>query len=255
MEEEGLKVKKLSKAINGLKIVTGVTVSFLPGRITSLIGPNGAGKTTLFHLVTGELKADNGSIIYRGENITALPPYKIARKGIGRLFQDVRIFENLTTLENVASSCYSHKVETPWFPFLNMRSKKEINKDVMEKASFWLDFVGLSDMKNSPASFLSYGQQKLLSVARLLAGGFTLFLLDEPTAGLSPVMIKKVLDLLEKIVSEDKNKTIVLVEHDMGVVRDIADWVYFMNEGRISFFGRTDHVLGDKEVREIYLGL
>lgn len=255
MKREGLKIKRVNKAINGLKIVDNVTASFLTGRITALIGPNGAGKTTLFHLISGELKADGGDIFYMGDNITALPPYKVAQRGIGRLFQDVRIFENLTVLENVASSCYSYKAETPWFPFIKLKNIGDVKKDAAKKALFWLDFVGLSDMENAPASALSYGQQKLLSIARLLAGGFTVFLLDEPTAGLNPLMIRKVLALLEKIVAEEKDKTIVLVEHDMGVVRDIADWVYFMNEGRISFFGRTDHVLGDKEVREIYLGL
>jgi ABC-type branched-subunit amino acid transport system ATPase component len=115
--------------------------------------------------------------------------------------------------------------------------------------------VDLSEKKNHPAASLSYGQQKLLAIARLLAGGFSLLLLDEPTAGLNPVMIKNVLRLLEKIITEDPTKTVVLVEHNMGVVNEVADWVYFMNEGRIAFFGRTDHVLGDKEVREIYLGL
>lgn len=250
-----LKIKKVSKHINGLKLIDNVTASFLPGRITALIGPNGAGKTTLFNLFTGELKADSGEIVFRGENITARPPYKIARKGIGRLFQDVRVFDNLSVFDNVASACYDYQSETPWFPFLKANKMRALNNKISEKVAFYLDFVGLSDMKESPAHSLSYGQQKLLAIARLLAGGYSLLLLDEPTAGLNPVMIKKVLGLLERIVNEKKNKTIILVEHDMSVVTEVADWVYFMNEGRIAFFGRTDHVLGDKEVREIYLGL
>ncbi len=252
---EKLKIKNVSKAINGLRIVDHVTASFLPGRITGLIGPNGAGKTTLFHLITGELRTDSGEINYRGEDITFLPPYRVARKGIGRLFQDVRVFENLTVSENVVSACYDHSVETPWFPFLKKKRWKILERESKEKSDYYIDYVGLMEMKDVPASSLSYGQQKLLAITRLLAGGFSLLLLDEPTAGLNPVMIKRVLNILKRIVEEDQGKTIVLVEHDMSVVTEVADWVYFMNEGRIAFFGRTDHVLGDKEVREIYLGL
>ena len=132
---------------------------------------------------------------------------------------------------------------------------KNHNNEVKEKAEYYLNFVSLFTMKESQGSALSYGQQKLLAIARLLARGFSILLLDEPTAGLNTVMIKKVLGILEKIINEDNSKTIVIVEHNMGVVTDVADWVYFMNEGRIAFFGRTDHVLGHKEVREIYLGL
>ena len=241
--------------MNGLKIVDQVTATFLPGRITALVGPNGAGKTTLFHLITGELKPDTGNILYRKEKINDLPPYRIARKGIGRLFQDVRIFENLTVFENVASASWSERSETPWFPFIHIKDLQSFNRDIADRVMYWLEFAGLSDLIDAPASSLSYGQQKILAITRILAAGFSTLLLDEPTAGLNPVMIKRVLNILKKIIKEGKSKTIVLVEHNMTVVAEIADWVYFMNEGRISFFGRTDHVLGDQEVREIYLGL
>ena len=255
MELQELKIKKVSKAVNGMKIIDNVTAAFLPGKITALIGPNGAGKTTLFHLITGELRVDTGRIIYKGDDVTFLAPYKIAKIGIGRLFQDVRIFDNLTVYENVACACNAHSVESPWFPFFNWKAMKNHNNEVKEKAEYYLNFVSLFTMKESQGSALSYGQQKLLAIARLLARGFSILLLDEPTAGLNTVMIKKVLGILEKIINEDNSKTIVIVEHNMGVVTDVADWVYFMNEGRIAFFGRTDHVLGHKEVREIYLGL
>ena len=255
MTKKGLKIKRLSKSINGMKIVHDVTASFLPGRITALVGPNGAGKTTLFHLVTGELQADSGGIFYKGEEITGFAPYRVARIGIGRLFQDVRVFENLTVFENVATACYQQKSETPWHPFVNRKALKILNKKIVGLVDFWLEFVGLSDLKTLPASSLSYGQQKLLAITRILAADFPVLLLDEPTAGLNPVMIKQVLKILQRLIEKDKSKTIVLIEHNMNVVTDIADWVFFMNEGRISFFGRTDHVLGDKEVREIYLGL
>lgn len=252
---DGLKIKRVSKAINRVKIVDNLTASFLPGKITALIGPNGAGKTTLFHLITGELHLDSGEIVYCGKNLSALSPFKIARYGIGRLFQDIRIFEYLTIYENVASSCYHYKSQTPWFPFVKFRKWNHINKEIIERVNKYLNLTGLLDFKDCLASSLSYGQQKLLAIARILAGGFSVLLLDEPTAGLNTIMIKKVLNILKCILIEDPLKTIIIVEHDMAVVKQIADWVYFMNEGQIAFFGRTDHVLGNKKVREIYLGL
>jgi ABC-type branched-subunit amino acid transport system ATPase component len=255
MTVEGLKIKNVSKSINGIKIIDTLTASFQPGKITALIGPNGAGKTTLFNLITGELKLDEGNILHQGMSIMNMPPYKLARKGIGRLFQDVRIFEDLTVFENVATSCYSHTEETPWFPFFNISQLKNMNKDVTDKAHYWLDKVGLLECKKSKASKLSFGQQKLLAIARLLAGNFSLLLLDEPTAGLNTVMIDKLLNILQENIQASSNTTIIIVEHNMGVVMDIANWVYFMNEGRVAFFGRTDHVLGDRVVRETYLGL
>lgn len=255
MNMNSLKIKKLHKTVSGIPIVSRVTANFLPGKITALVGPNGAGKTTLFNLINGELKPDSGHISYKDEEVTGLPPYKIARKGIGRLFQDVRVFGDMTVLQNVTSACYNYSTETPVFPFFHRKKLKKINDEVHEKAVFWLEFVGLTDMIHSEGFSLSYGQQKLLAIARILAGGFSLLLLDEPTAGLNPVMIRKVLQVLDRIVTEDTSKTIVLVEHNMSVVTEISDWVYFMNEGSISFFGKADHVLGDREVRETYLGL
>jgi ABC-type branched-subunit amino acid transport system ATPase component len=249
-----LKLKKVTKAVNGLRIIDSVLCNFEPGKITGLIGPNGAGKTTLFHLITGELRPDSGEILYGGTKLSGLPPYKVARMGIGRLFQDVRTFRNLTVLENVACSCFTPSQEEPWFPFFQRRQLVAVEKEIRERAIHWLKVVGLQDMTDVRASALSYGQQKLLALARLLAGEFSALLLDEPTAGLSPPMATKILKLLDELVKGDNPKTIILVEHNMNVIKEIADFVLFMNEGKVSFFGRADHVLGDREVMEIYLG-
>ncbi len=253
MMNDGLMIKGVSKSFNGFFAVKEVTAIFLPGRISALIGPNGAGKTTLFHLITGELKPDKGKIIYKGDDITGLPPWKIAKKKIGRLFQDVRIFKNMTVLENVVCSLSSSKEESLFFSFYP--KKRRVMDIAFEKAKDLLRLVGLRKEENRRAGELSFGQQKLLAIARLLALGAQVLLLDEPTAGLSVSMRERLLELLKRIVAEDNKKIIVVVEHNMSVVLNIAHWVYFMNEGKISFFGRADHVLGAKEVRELYLGL
>ncbi len=246
-------LNNVSKRFGELWAVKNVTMRILPFKITGLIGPNGAGKTTLFHLITGELKPDEGKIFLNGEEITGLPSWKVAKKGIGKLFQDVRIFKRLTVIENVIVALQESKFENPLKTWLNPFSLNKIRKNYEEKAMFWLEFVGLERERNKFAEELSFGQQKLLSFARLMAKGFDILLLDEPTAGIHPEMIKKIEKLLKKIVEEQK-KTIVIIEHNINVILNITDWVYFMNEGRIEFFGRTDHVLGAREVREIILG-
>lgn len=255
MKDGKLILRGVSKSINGVMILDKASPSFLPGRITGLIGPNGAGKTTLFHVITGEMRADNGKVLFNGEDLSGLPPYRVARKGVGRLFQDVRIFGDLTLLDNLAAACSSSNTDAPWHPFFKRGRIRLLDKKVLEEADYWLNAVGLWKWAEELASSLSYGQQKLLAIARLMAGDFSLMLLDEPTAGLNPGMIPKILEIFDNTVNKHPTKTIVLVEHNMSVISEIADWVYFMNEGRISFFGRTDHVLGDKEAREIYLGL
>ncbi len=253
MINNGLMIKGVSKSFNGFFAVKDVTAVFLPGRISALIGPNGAGKTTLFHIIAGELKPDKGKILYQGDDITGLPPWKIGKKKIGRLFQDVRVFKNMTVLENVLCSLFSSKEESLFFCFYP--KKKRVMEIAIKNAKDFLKLVGLEKEESKKAGELSFGQQKLLAIARLLALGAQVFLLDEPTAGLSVSMRDRLLELLKRIVAEDEKKIVVIVEHNMSVVLNIAHWVYFMNEGRISFFGRADHVLGAKEVREMYLGL
>ncbi len=252
--KKGLKLKKVSKSFGGFFAVNDVTLQFLPKRITGLVGPNGAGKTTLFNIILGELKPDNGTILYKGSDITKHSTYKIARMGIGRMFQDVRIFPKLSALDNIIVALQNPVEENIFYPFYKPKQSYKFREENEKKAMEWLNFVGLEKDAMTLADDLSYGQQKLVAIARLLAGEFDTLLLDEPTAGLAPKMVSRILKLLRKLVDE-MGKTIVLVEHNMKVIMDVTDWVYFMNEGRISFSGRPDHVLGAKEVREAYLGI
>lgn len=248
---DALITKRLTKRFGGLTAVNSVDLAFRRGNVTALIGPNGAGKTTVFELICGELKPDGGRVSFFGEDITGLASWAVARKGLGRLFQDVRVFEDLTVMDNILIAQQKPNEESllsSLRPF-----SRGSGDDAREEAMKWLRFVGLEGHVRSLAGELSFGQQKLLALARLLVGGYRFMLLDEPTAGLHPEMIAKVMELLSTLVREH-GVSIALVEHDMSVVMKIADWVYFMNEGEIFCFGTPEDVLAASSVRDIYLG-
>ena len=227
---------------------------FRSGRITAIIGPNGAGKTTLFNLITGALVPEDGEIIYDGNDLAGLEPYQIARAGIGRLFQDIRIFGNLTLQENILSACWSHREEMPWTPFFLPSLFKRRLSSHQEKIRNLLNLVELYEKRDRKAYELSFGEQKMLAIARLLAAEFPVLLLDEPTAGLNPHITKKMKELLAELIKKDQGKTIVIVEHDMRFISDLASWTYFMRNGKNEFEGRTDHVLENTNVRKKFLG-
>ena len=249
-----LEVKNLTKSFDGLRALDiQMPVGFEAGEITSMIGPNGAGKTTLFNLINGFIKPDAGTILYRGKDITGLSPWSVARLGIGRLFQDVRPFQRLTVCDNVLSAFKEQRGENPLCS-LFMRWKVAADEArLTEKTMGLLRFVGLADKADEPAENLSFGQQKLLSIARMLAADSDVLLLDEPTAGVNPQMVTTILDVMRKLASE--GKTIVVIEHNMNVVLAISDWVNFMDEGQILAVGHPDEVLGNSEVRATYMGL
>lgn len=249
-----LNLKNLVKTFGEYRVVDGITASFSREQITGVIGPNGAGKTTIFNLITGEIHPDEGKIKYKGQDITSLLPYQVARLGIGKMFQDIGVFKKLSALDNLITALQKPRDESLYNTFFKPKISSETKKEHEKKALEILEFVGLEESESKNAEDLSYGEQKLLALGRLLAGDFDLFLLDEPTAGINPTMIDKILELLEKMVNEIK-KSIIVVEHDMAVIEDICSWIVFLNEGKIAFSGRKDHVLGAGKVREMYLGL
>ena len=253
MAEVTLECRNLVKTFGGVRAIDDLSVTFEAGRITALIGPNGAGKTTLFHLITGALRPDAGEILYRERRIDHLPPWRIAQLGIGRLFQDVRVFNKLTVLENVLVAFRGQSGENPLNSLLRRSAINRQERANVEEARRRLDFVGLGGLSAARGEDLSHGQQKLLALARLLAADADVFLLDEPTSGVNPEMVDTLLDLIRRLAGE--GKTVVVIEHNMDVVMEIANWVYFMDEGEIVAFGLPDEILGDREVRAAYLGL
>lgn len=248
-----LECRNVTKSFGGVRAVDRISVPFEAGKITALIGPNGAGKTTLFHLISGMLRADTGEVWYLGRRIDSLAPWRIGRMGIARLFQDVRTFNKLTVIENAVVACREQIGENPLWSVFRRPTMQRQESDNVRDAKRWLDIVGLSQMELARGEELSFGQQKLLALARLFLAGANVFLLDEPTAGLNPVMVRSVLHLIREQAKQ--GKTVVVIEHNMSVVVELADWVYFMDEGQIVAFGLPDEVLGDRSVRAAYLGL
>ena len=248
-----LELKNVTKAFGGVRALDGMSLGFERGRITGLIGPNGAGKTTLFNLISGFLSPDRGEINYAGKSLKGLAPWAIARAGIGRLFQDVRVFGRMTALDNIMASFAGQKGESALLSIIARRMVFRQEERFAERARALLDFVGLAESATSLADDLSYGQQKLLAIARLLAADAEVLLLDEPTAGVNPHRVKALLDVVRHLARE--GKTVVIIEHNLSVVIEVADWVYFMDEGRVASFGMPGEVLADPEVRAAYIGL
>jgi len=248
-----LELKNVIKVFNGNRVVDEVSIGVEQGMIMALIGPNGAGKTTIFNLVTGFLRPDSGEIIYLNKNIVGLAPWDISRLGIGRLFQDVRVFERMKTIDNVLCAFKDQKGENVFRSVFTRWKIKEEEKILEKRALDILDFVGLKEKSKDPAGSLSFGQQKLLSIARLLATGADVFLLDEPTAGISSYLIQKLFELIRKLAKE--GKTIIFIEHNMSIVIEISDWVYFINAGQVESFGLPQDVLGDPDVKQTYIGI
>ena len=248
-----LRVENVSKNFGSFRALHDVNVTARLGQVTALVGPNGAGKTTLFHVIGGNLVPDSGKVFLNGTDVTGLPPYKIARRHVGRLFQDVRVFPALSVAENIEVS-FLHRSDYKLTTTLAWWKTPAREADRRSRAMQWLEFVGLADKADTPAGELSYGQQKLLALARIVALRPALLLLDEPTAALSPAMTKKMVELIKRLVAEQK-LTIALIEHNMGVVRDLADYIYFLHEGTVHTHGTAKDVLENPAVRELYMGL
>lgn len=236
---------------------------FIPeGKITALIGGNGAGKTTLFNIISRFTEADSGRIHFHNNhwlNILKQPAHKLKHIGIGRLFQDNHIFQQMTILENMLIADDSEWGEKPFLSLFKAKKNKEIEKIRTKKVErifselfeienpFW-------EKRNDLASSLSFGQQRLLGLARLFMGNYKLVLLDEPTAGVNPDLVKTICAIIKNMVKK-KNLTVFLIEHNMKVVLEIADFCSFMSHGKITAFGSPKDVIGDENVRRTYLGM
>lgn len=240
-----LRTHNLTKHFGGIVALDDVSVEFHPGSITALVGPNGAGKSTLFNAITGLVVPDSGKVTLGngGEvRLTGLPPHGIAQRGVGMLFQDVRVFRKLTALENVALGAQSQLGERPFSALFRRAKAVAREREVTDLARHHLEFVGLADKANTWAEQLSYGQQKLMVIARLLAANARVLLLDEPTSGVHPDRVDSLLDLVQRL-ADDHNRTVVMIEHNHNVVLRVSDRVYRLEAGRIVAAGAPRDVV------------
>ena len=244
-------LSNINKSFDGIHAVNGFDFEWKDQKIIGLIGPNGAGKTTLFNVTTGFLQADSGSFFLNGKNIINLPPYRIVKQGISRTFQDLRLLRQITVKENILLWRLNQVGENPLHAWIRGRKYSKNQTENSAKAEEILEFIGLKDKQNDLAEALSYGQQKLLSLGCALATEAEYLLLDEPVAGINPAMIEKILGLLEQLSAQGKK--ILLIEHNIDVIRQICDWLIVMDEGRKIAEGVPDEVLQREEIIEAYL--
>jgi ABC-type branched-subunit amino acid transport system ATPase component len=247
-----LEMNSVDVSFGGLRALNDCGFAIKEGEITCLVGPNGAGKTTIFNVVTGFLKPDRGAVSFKGEALTGMPPQQIVERGIARSFQNLRLFVDLTTLDNVLIGIRRQFGESIFGGLLRPIHTASSQVAVRARAMEILDHVGLADKASTFVRNLSYGEQKLLTVARLLATEADLLLLDEPASGLSAGALEGVMDLLRRLRKD--GKTLLVVEHNTRVVQKTADTVLFLHQGHLMAQGTADQIISDPNLAEIYFG-
>jgi ABC-type branched-subunit amino acid transport system ATPase component len=252
-----LELREVSMHFGGLRVIDGLSLHVDEREVVSVIGPNGAGKTTLFNLITGVYRPDDGDIVLEGESIVGLSPHVIARRGVARTFQTLRLFLNMTVKENVMAAAYAHTragvlrsiVRTPGM----RREEREIEQLAEERLSFFGDRL-MGYRWDQPAYSLSYANRRRLEIARATALKPRILLLDEPAAGMNPAETHEITELIGKLRDEG-GYTILVIEHDMHVVEGISDRVIALDHGEKIAEGAFDAVATDARVVEAYLGL
>ena len=248
-----LEVKQLTKHVGGLTAVGDVTLELNEGELVGLIGPNGAGKTTLFNLLTGVYEPSEGTVTLDGHLLNGKQPYKIASLGLGRTFQNIRLFKDLTVLDNVLIAFSNHHKQHVFASFLRLPAFYKNEKELKAKALELLKIFDLDRDAETLAKNLAYGQQRRLEIVRALATEPKILFLDEPAAGMNPQETAELTELIRRIKDEFKI-TIMLIEHDMNLVMEVTERIYVLEYGRLIAHGTPDEIKSNKRVIEAYLG-
>ena len=247
-----LEISNLTKHFGGVTAVSNIDISVQQGQIASLIGPNGAGKTTLFNCVTGLENPSEGSVKFQNRSIVGLRPDQIATVGMARTFQNIRLFSELTVLDNVKIGRHCQSKNRLWGAISRNQKQRQEESHITVQAFQQLSFVGLEGFRDQIAGNLSYGDQRRIEIARALAMGPTLLLLDEPAAGMNPQETQRLIELIHAI--REQGITILLIEHDMKLVMQISDWVTVIAQGEKISAGKPEAVQNDERVIKAYLG-
>ena len=248
-----LEIKNIYKSFGGIKAIQNFSLEANPGEIHGIIGPNGAGKTTIFNTISGVYTADQGTVLLNGEDITKLPQYKITRLGIGRTFQNIRIFKGLTIEENVLCAFDPQSNYSIFGSLIPTPARRREEKRGRELARKYLEVVGMADLKNERPENLSYGNQRKVEIARALMCEPKVLLLDEPAAGLTPTEVHELTDLIKRI-GKEFGFAILLIEHRLDLVMSISDRIHVQNFGETIAVGTAEEVQHNPAVIEAYLG-
>ncbi|GGE44954.1 ABC transporter ATP-binding protein [Primorskyibacter flagellatus] len=239
-----MQIRNLDKSFGGVKAVDDVTMDLRAGIVTTLVGPNGAGKTTFFNLITGNLPRDGGEVTWLGRDIAGVKPHRIARAGIMRTYQDLRLFDGMTVWENVLNATEYGALPIPLGSAARAARRERIER-VLER-------TGLADKRNTRALDLAYAERKFLSMARIMATEARLWLLDEPASGLDPASYDRFLTILREDVAG--GVTVCIIEHNLDIVIGISDRIAFLDRGKLLADGDPQTVLNDPELAKIYFG-
>jgi len=241
------------KRFGGVAAVNDCSLEVERGSITGLIGPNGAGKTTLFNVITGFHKPDAGRVIFKSENITGLEPHIIFAKKLFRTFQIAREYKEMSVLENLLLIPENQIGEKLWNAWFRARDVRKQQKEIVEKALGILKFIELDSKKDTPAKYLSGGEKKLLEIGRMMMVDLDMVLLDEPGAGVPPMLQSKIMDYIRSL-SREKGITLFIVEHDMDIIMNVCDTIIVMSDGTTIARGTPEAIRKNKTVIDAYLG-
>jgi branched-chain amino acid transport system ATP-binding protein len=247
-----LKIQNIDKSFGGLKAISSLSFSVAEGSITGLIGPNGAGKTTVFNLVSGLERLDRGAILFRDTRIDVLKAHMIPPLGIGRTFQNLRLFSNMNVLENIMVGRYILSSSGIFTCALNFRAYRAEEREIRERALYWLEFMNIEELAYKKITEIPFEKQRIVEITRAVASEPALILLDEPAAGLNITETKSLIDTIYKI--RELGMTILVVEHDMDLIMQVSEKIIVLNFGCKIADGPPGQIQNDKNVVAVYLG-